>query len=169
MCRIWILCGFSNTSHVPTTEWHGEFHFAKRVMSIYSSIRKYIQHENWGFVVAPGSCNAIYSSCSETPEAVALSCLSFITLHKLSFRTERRGGVRNVNIKQSGQWYLYGNIHFQTQTSVFLPVLDSCQTLLGFVHSVVHSSCLHHCYSGTTENVTISILAKKDYFKTSKR
>lgn len=53
--------------------------------------------------MVPGSCNAIYGSCSETPEAVALSCLSFITLHKLSFKTERGGRVRNVNIKQSDQ------------------------------------------------------------------
>ena len=45
------------------------------------------------YVVAPGSCNATYSSCSETPEAVALSCLSFIALHKLSFRTRGEDGL----------------------------------------------------------------------------
>jgi len=60
------------------------------------------------------------------------------------------------------------------ETSIFKPrlqfcllVLDSCQTLLVFVHSVVHSSYLHHCYSGITINVTLSILAKKDYFYAS--
>lgn len=105
VCVDYESCVNSWTHHTSPLQWHGEFRFTNTVMSIYSSIRKYVQHENWGFVIAPGSCNVIYSSCSSTPEAVALSCLTFITLHKLSFRTGTRGGVRNVDIKQSGQWY----------------------------------------------------------------
>lgn len=113
-------------------QWHRDFHFTKRIMSIYSSIRKYVQRENWSFVVAPGSCTAIYSSCSETPVVVALSCLSFITLHKLSFRTVRRGGVRNVNKKWSGQRYLYRYNHFQVQTSVLTPSVRQLPDSAGF-------------------------------------
>lgn len=94
MNPVWIL------EHIMSSlQRHREFHFTKRIMSMYSSIRKYVQRENWSFVVAPGSCNAIYSSCSVIPVVVAPSCLSFITLHKLSSRTVRRGGVRNVNKK----------------------------------------------------------------------
>lgn len=54
---------------------------------------KHVQHKNWSFVMAPGFCNAIYSSCTETSETVRLSCLSFITLHKLCFKQGGEEGL----------------------------------------------------------------------------
>lgn len=57
---------------------------------------------------------------------------------------------------------------FKHRSQFCLAVLDSWQTLLGFVHSVVHSSCLSHSCSATAENVTISLFSKNDYIKASK-